>query len=75
MSQLILNVKNENKLPFLMELLKRMEFIEVVEPKAKKLTAKEKLFLSELDEAVDFVNKYKKGQVKSKTIDQLIREL
>jgi hypothetical protein len=75
MSQLVLNVKNKSKLPFLRELLKRMEFIEVIEPKTKKFTAKEKQLLSELDEAVDFINQYKKDQTKTKSFDQLLREL
>ncbi|MDR3711301.1 MAG: hypothetical protein P4L51_00675 [Puia sp.] len=73
MEQLILNIKNKNKIPFLRELLKRMEFVEVVEP--KKLSAKEKKILAELDEAVDFVNKYKKGKVKAKSFNQLLDEL
>ena len=32
MTQVLLNVKNDEQLPFLMELLKRLEFIEVVPP-------------------------------------------
>lgn len=73
MEQLILNIKNKSKIPFLKELLKRLEFVEVVEP--KKLTSKEKKILANLDEAVDFVNKYKKGGTKAKTINQLLDEL
>jgi hypothetical protein len=75
MSQLILNIKNKNKLPFLKELLKRMEFVEVVESREKKFTSKEKQLLSDMDESVDFINQYKKGQSKTKTFDQLLREL
>lgn len=75
MSQLILNIRNRNKLPFLKQLLRHMEFVEVVEPKAKKFTLKEKQLLKDLDEAVDFVNRFKKGQTKGKSSDQLLREL
>lgn len=42
MEQLVLNIKNKNKLPFLKELLKRMEFVEIVEQ--KKFSTKEKRF-------------------------------
>ena len=75
MSQLILNVKNKSKLPFLRELLKRMEFVEVVETKTKKSASRGVQLLADLDEAVDFINQYKKGQSKSKPFDQLLREL
>jgi hypothetical protein len=71
-SQLVLNVKNKRKLPFLKELLKRMEFVEVVEP--KKITKGSKQLLNDLDEAVDFVNGYKKNS-KTKSFDQLMSEL
>jgi hypothetical protein len=75
MSQLILNIKKKNKLPFLKELLKHMEFVEVVESKKKGSKSEEKKLLNDLDEAVDFVNKYKKNQFKAKSFDQLLNEL
>ena len=73
MEHLILNVKNKSKLPFLKELLKHMEFVEVVDP--KKYTAKEKQILSDLEEAVEQVNLHKKGKLKLKTIQQVLDEL
>lgn len=73
MEQLILNIKNKSKIPFLKEILKRMEFVEVVEP--KNYTAKEKQILSDLDEAVAQVNLHKKGKIKLKTLQQVLDEL
>ncbi len=73
MEQLILNIRNKNKIPFLKELLKQLAFVEVVEP--KKLSAKEKKVLTDLDEAVSFANRYKKGKVKTKSFKQLLDEL
>ena len=75
MSQLVLNIKKKSKLPFLKELLKHMEFVEVVEPKSKAASPAEKKLLKELDEAVDFVNGYKRNRSKPKSFDQLLREL
>ncbi len=75
MTQLILNIKNEKQLPFLRQLLKRLEFVEVVENNSENLTAKENRILTELDEAVDFVNKYRKGEVKAKSFNQLLNEI
>lgn len=42
---------------------------------SKKKTAKEKQILNNLDQSVDFVNKYKKGKIKSKSFNQLLNEL
>ncbi len=74
MEQMVLNIKNKNKIPFLKEVLKRMEFVEIVEP--VKLTLKEKKFLSEFQETVEWVNEHKAGKIKkSKSFQQLIDEL
>jgi uncharacterized protein YoxC len=75
MSQLILNIKNRSKVPFLKELLKRMEFVEVIDPQTKKLTTKEKQLLRDIDESVDFINNFKKSRTKAKSINQLLDEL
>jgi hypothetical protein len=69
-----LNVKRKDKLPFLKELLKRMEFVEVVEPsKAKAICKKE--ILAGIEASVRFVKKYEKGKVKAKPFQQLLNEL
>jgi len=73
MEHLILNIKNKSKIPFLKELLNHMEFVEIVEP--KKITAKEKKILADLDAAVEQVNLRKKGRTKLKTIQQVLDEL
>ncbi len=39
------------------------------------LTSKEKKILNNLDNSVDFVNKYKKGKAKAKSLNQLLKEL
>jgi len=43
--------------------------------KAKQLTKKEKKILHNLDESIDFVNKYKTGKAKAKSFNQLLNEL
>jgi len=43
--------------------------------KTKPLTKKEKKILQSLDESIDFVNKYKKGKVKTKSLNELLNEL
>lgn len=41
----------------------------------KSLTLKEKKILENLEQSVDFVNKYKKGKSKTKSLKQLLDEL
>jgi hypothetical protein len=43
--------------------------------KAKHLTKIEKDILHNLDESIDFVNKYKRGKAKAKSLNQLLNEL
>lgn len=52
-----------------------MEFVEIIDPSSKKVSLKEKQLLNEINEAVDFVNKYKEGRTKVKTLHQLLDEL
>lgn len=73
MSHVILNIKDKSKLSFLMEILKRMEFVEVVQ--TDKYTTKEKKILADLEKAVDQVKLHKAGKVQLKTLQQVIDEL
>ncbi len=74
MEQLILNIKRKDKLPFLKEILKRMEFVEVVEPSKARGIGKKKI-LDEIEASVRFVKKYEKGKVRAKSFQQLLNEL
>ena len=73
MAHLILNIKNKRKLPFLKEILKRMEFVELVKP--EKYSVREKEILKGLEEAAEQVNLHQQGKIKLKTIQQVLDEL
>ncbi len=73
MAEIVIHVKNKRKLPFVKELLSQIDFIEVVAE--KKTAAKKKEILADLQESVDFVNSYKKGKTKAKSLKQLLNEL
>ena len=75
MAQLILNIKKRSKLPFLKELLNEMSFVEVIDPSKQKITAKEKQLLIDIEDSVEYINNYKKGKVKAKSISELLDEL
>lgn len=75
MTQLILNIKKRSKIPFLKELLNEMSFVEVIDPSKQKITFKEKQLLTDIEESVGFINNYKKGKVKAKSINELLDEL
>jgi hypothetical protein len=59
MEKLILKVKDKSKMPFSKQLLKHMNFVEVVQPPAKKITARKKEILDDIEESVDFIKKTK----------------
>ncbi len=75
MEQLILKIKNKKKVPFLKELLKQFDFVEVVDPSSKKSKSKKKEILDGIEESVEFIKKYNKGEVKAKSFKQLLDEL
>jgi hypothetical protein len=73
MEEMVIHIKNKRKIPFVKELLAQMDFIEVVSE--KKTSTKKKQILADLKESVDFVNTYKKGKTKAKSLKQLLNEL
>lgn len=75
MEQLILNIKNKSKIPFLKELLKRLEFVEVVEPKKNPAATKKTKVLKGLEQSVKEVNLIKAGKLKGIPAKDLLNEL
>jgi len=76
MEQLILNVKDKTKMPFLKQLLKHLDFIEVVEDPAKKERAlKKKKILDDIEESVQQVKLHLDGKIKLRPIQELLDEL
>ncbi len=75
MEELILKVKNKNKIPFIKELLNHLSFVEIVETNPKKSQRKKKKILKDIDESIDFISEYEKGKVKAKSFNQLMNEL
>ena len=68
MTQLTLNIKDNRKLSFLLELLQNFDFVEV--EKTTTISLKD-----ELKEAVEQVNQIKQGKLKTKSFDEFINEL
>ena len=68
-----MHIKRKNKLPFIKELLKAFDYVEVLE--AKELSAKEKKWLAGFEKAIEQVNLHKQGKIKLKTAKQLLDEL
>ena len=75
MEQLILKVKDKSKMPFLKQLLKHMDFVEVVERPAKKLTTREKELLDDIEESVEQVKLHLAGKIKLRPLQELLDEL
>ncbi|MBL7739428.1 MAG: hypothetical protein JNK14_09420 [Chitinophagaceae bacterium] len=82
---IIVNIKTKTQEKKVCDFLKQhaIDFQTIVEEEQapyrtgtkKTLTAKEKKILKGLDQSVDFVNKYKKGKTKTKSLNQLLNEL
>ncbi len=75
MEHLILSIKNSRKLPFLKELLKHMELVEIIDTKSFAREINKQQFLQELESAVEDVNAIKLGKKKGKPFQQLLDEL
>lgn len=74
MEQLILKIKNKRKLPFLKELLKHMDFVEIVDiSKTKPFRKKE--ILDGIEESVTQIKLHQQGKIKLNSIQQLFDEL
>jgi hypothetical protein len=74
MEKLILKVKDKSKMPFLKQLLKHMDFVEVVQPPAKKLTRKKEI-LDDIEESVEQVKLHLAGKIKLRPMQELLDEL
>lgn len=75
MEQLILNVKDKSKMPFLRQLLKHLDFIEIAEDTAKKKALKKKEILDDIEESVQQIKLHLDGKIKLRPIQELLDEL
>ena len=73
MEQLVLHIKKKNKLPFIKELLKAFDYVEVLE--SKQLTAKDKKWLADFEKSIEQVKLHKEGKIKLKSAKQVLDEL
>ncbi len=76
MEQLIINVKQPKKLPFIKEMLSAFDkYIEIEEPKKKKKTTKEHPVLKGLKQGLKEVELIKQGKIKATPLKDLLDEL
>ncbi len=75
MEQIILKIKNKKKVPFLKELLKQFDFVEIIDSSSKKRKSRKEEILDGIEESVEFIKKYNRGEVKAKSFKQLMDEL
>ena len=73
MEHIVLNITDRSKIGFLMEILKRLEFVEIVAP--KNFTEKEHEILDNLESGIVQVKKHKLGQTKLRAIQDVLNEL
>jgi galactokinase len=70
--ELTLNIKDKSRAPFLMELLKSLDYVsEVKEVKTKRKSR----VISDLKKSLEEVKLYEEGKIKLQTFDELLNEL
>ncbi len=60
---------------FFMTLIKKLDFVQVKEPKKTTVSSSKQKFLNEFKEAVDQVNLAKQGKIKLKSAEQLLSDV
>ncbi len=68
-----LKIKNKKKLPFFMELIDQLGYVEVV--KAKKLSLEDKAFVSDIKKSIREISLHQAGKKKLKTAKELLNEI
>jgi hypothetical protein len=70
--KLILDIKENSRVPFFMEMLKSLNYIEVVKEIKEKRKSR---FINDLVEAFDDVKQHEQGKKKLKSAKDLLNEL
>ena len=69
--EVVLNIKDKSRAPFLMELLRSLDYINVKEIK----TEPKSRIVSDLKKSLKEVKLYEEGKIKLQTFDELLNEL
>ena len=68
--KLILDIRNESKVPFIMEFLKNLSYV-----KTKPLNDEKALLIEDIREAVEEMKLVKSRRIKARPIEDLLNEL
>ena len=68
-----LKIKNKKKLPFFMELIDQLGYVELV--KSKKLSVSDKEFVSDIKKSMRDITLHQSGKKKLKSAKQLLNEI
>ena len=69
--EVVLNIKDKSRAPFLMELLRSLDYINVKEIK----TEPKSRIVSDLKKSLKEVKLYEEGKIELQTFDELLNEL
>lgn len=75
MEQIILKIKNKKKVPFLKELLKQFDFVEIIDSSSKKRKSRKEEILDGIEESVEQVKQHVAGKIKLRPLQELLDEL
>ena len=68
-----LKIKNKKKLPFFMELIDQLDYVELV--KTKKLNLADKEFVNDVKKSIREISLHQAGKKKLKTAKELLNEI
>ena len=68
--KILLDIRNEAKVPFIMEFLKSQSYV-----KAKPITNEKAELMEEIREAVNEIKLVKQGKLKARPVEDLLNEL
>jgi len=69
--EVVLSIKDKSKAPFLMDLLKSLDYIRIKKVKMKRKNR----IVSDLRKSLEEVKLYEEGKIKLQTFDELLNEL
>lgn len=74
MSQIILQLKDQNKLEYLMQLLSKLDFVEVVEPQSS-VHEKAEVYQTGIKQALSEIEEHLAGNIKLQDAREFLEEL
>jgi len=75
MTQITVNIKDNSKLKFFIDLIKNLDFVSIAEENEKELTKSDKEALDNIEQGLKEVQLIEQGKMKSTSLNEFLNEL